>query len=106
MHLHEAARAIDASAIGADVALGAVSSDSRNLPPGCLFVALKGPRFDGHAFAAQALANGAAAVMVAADSGLACPAPGSPKPGNAPPGGLRSRWRAALTNPACSLRVQ
>jgi UDP-N-acetylmuramoyl-tripeptide--D-alanyl-D-alanine ligase len=70
VHLHEAARAIDASAIGADVALGAVSSDSRNLPPGCLFVALKGPRFDGHAFAAQALANGAAAVMVAADSGL------------------------------------
>jgi len=70
VHLHEAARALDASAIGADVALGAVSSDSRNLPPGCLFVALKGPRFDGHAFAAQALANGAAAVMVAADSGL------------------------------------
>jgi len=70
VHLHEAARAIDASAIGADVALGAVSSDSRNLPPGCLFVALKGPRFDGHTFAAQALANGAAAVMVAADSGL------------------------------------
>jgi UDP-N-acetylmuramoyl-tripeptide--D-alanyl-D-alanine ligase len=70
VHLHEAARALDASASGEDVALSAVSSDSRNLPPGCLFVALKGPRFDGHAFAAQALANGAAAVMVAADSGL------------------------------------
>ena len=70
MQLHEAAQALNARAVGADVALGAVSSDSRNLPPGCLFVALKGPRFDGHAFAAKALENGAAAVMVAADAGL------------------------------------
>ncbi|MDP2833996.1 MAG: UDP-N-acetylmuramoyl-tripeptide--D-alanyl-D-alanine ligase [Pseudomonadota bacterium] len=64
MHLHEAAQALNAGAVGADVALGVVSSDTRNLPPGCLFVALKGPRFDGHAFAAKALENGAAAVMV------------------------------------------
>jgi len=70
VHLHEAAQAIDARAIGEDVALGAVSSDTRNLPPGCLFVALKGPRFDGHTFAARALENGAAAVMVAADAGI------------------------------------
>ncbi len=70
MHLHEAAQALNASAVGADVALGVVSSDTRNLPPGCLFVALKGPRFDGHAFAARALENGAAAVMVAASAGL------------------------------------
>ncbi|MBU1665696.1 MAG: UDP-N-acetylmuramoyl-tripeptide--D-alanyl-D-alanine ligase, partial [Gammaproteobacteria bacterium] len=70
MHLHEAAQALNASAVGADVALGVVSSDTRNLPPGCLFVALKGPRFDGHTFAAKALENGAAAVMVAADFGL------------------------------------
>ncbi len=70
MHLHEAAQALNASAVGADVALGVVSSDTRDLPPGCLFVALKGPRFDGHAFAAQALEQGAAAVMVAASAGL------------------------------------
>ncbi|MDD5390544.1 MAG: UDP-N-acetylmuramoyl-tripeptide--D-alanyl-D-alanine ligase [Gallionellaceae bacterium] len=70
MHLHEAAQALNASAVGADVALGAVSSDTRDLPPGCLYVALKGPRFDGHAFAAKALESGAAAVMVAASAGL------------------------------------
>jgi len=70
VHLHEAAQALNASAVGADVALGVVSSDTRDLPPGCLFVALKGPRFDGHAFAAQALEQGAAAVMVAASAGL------------------------------------
>ncbi len=70
MHLHEAALAIDAQAVGADVAITAVSTDSRNLPAGCLFVALKGPRFDGHAYAAKALEQGAAAVMVNASAQL------------------------------------
>ncbi|AXQ92906.1 UDP-N-acetylmuramoyl-tripeptide--D-alanyl-D-alanine ligase [Cereibacter azotoformans] len=40
-----------------------VSIDSRTLRPGDLFVALKDQR-DGHAFVAQALANGAAAALV------------------------------------------
>ena len=70
VQLHEAARAIGAVAVGADVAFDIVSSDSRTLPPGCLFVALKGPRFDGHAYADRALEQGAAAVMIEAGSGL------------------------------------
>ncbi len=41
-----------------------VSIDSRGIAPGELFVALKGPTFDGHDFAAQAFAAGAAAAMV------------------------------------------
>ena len=41
-----------------------VSIDTRTLHPGDLFVALKGPSFDGHEFVAEALANGAAAIMV------------------------------------------
>ncbi len=41
-----------------------VSIDTRTLKPGDLFVALAGPTFDGHAFVDEALANGAAAVMV------------------------------------------
>lgn len=41
-----------------------VSIDSRSAGPGDLFVALRGPSFDGHAFVAQALANGAAAVVI------------------------------------------
>ncbi|MFM7154282.1 MAG: UDP-N-acetylmuramoyl-tripeptide--D-alanyl-D-alanine ligase, partial [Bacteroidota bacterium] len=32
-----------------------VSTDSRNLPDGCMFFALKGENFDGNLFAAQAL---------------------------------------------------
>ena len=35
-----------------------LSTDTRDLPPGCLFLALRGERFDGHAFAAQAVAGG------------------------------------------------
>jgi UDP-N-acetylmuramoyl-tripeptide--D-alanyl-D-alanine ligase len=41
-----------------------VSIDTRTLEPGDLFVALKGPTFDGHEFVGEALAKGAAAVMV------------------------------------------
>ena len=41
-----------------------VSIDSRTVQKGDLFVALKGPNFDGHAFAADALDSGAAAALV------------------------------------------
>lgn len=37
-----------------------VSTDSRRITPGCIFFALKGERFDGNAFVAQALEQGAA----------------------------------------------
>jgi UDP-N-acetylmuramoyl-tripeptide--D-alanyl-D-alanine ligase len=41
-----------------------VSTDSRSLIPGNLFVALKGPQFDGHDHAAQAFEKGASAALV------------------------------------------
>jgi len=43
--------------------VSAVSINSRELPPGCLFVAVKGENFDGHDFAVHALKNGAVAVL-------------------------------------------
>ncbi len=49
---------------GADVAFGRVSSDSRALEPGALFVALVGERFDGHDFVAGAEKLGAAGAIV------------------------------------------
>lgn len=53
-----------------------VSIDSRTLVPGEMFVALKGPNFDGHAFVGAALAAGAAAAVVArVPSGIAADAP-------------------------------
>ncbi len=42
-----------------------ITSDSRKVHAGDLFVALGGPRFDGHDFAAKALRRGAAAALVA-----------------------------------------
>jgi len=44
---------------GDDVAIDAVSNDTRSLGPGSLYVALRGERFDGHDFAADAQARGA-----------------------------------------------
>src|SRR2546426_11035598 len=41
-----------------------VSTDTRDLTPGTLFVALKGDRFDAHAFLDQARAKGASAAVV------------------------------------------
>lgn len=49
---------------GDDLSLDAVTTDTRKLTPGCLFVALKGERFDAHDFAEQAKAGGAGALLV------------------------------------------
>jgi UDP-N-acetylmuramoyl-tripeptide--D-alanyl-D-alanine ligase len=48
----------------AEESIGRVSIDSRSLAPGEFFVAIRGERFDGHAFVPDALARGAAGVMV------------------------------------------
>jgi hypothetical protein len=41
-----------------------ISCDSRDISEGCLFVAVSGEEQDGHPFAIDALANGAAAMVV------------------------------------------
>lgn len=60
----EAAAATGGRVAGDWTARG-VSIDSRSLAPGDLFVALVGPKFDGHEFVADALKKGAAAAIVA-----------------------------------------
>lgn len=49
---------------GADTGFAGVSIDSRTLKPGELFFALRGERFDGHAFVATAAGRGAAGAVV------------------------------------------
>lgn len=53
--------------LGADTdggtVVSGVTTDTRRLLPGSLFVPLKGENFDGHAYAAGALADGAAATL-------------------------------------------
>jgi UDP-N-acetylmuramoyl-tripeptide--D-alanyl-D-alanine ligase len=60
-----AARVVAGRAVGGNVRFSRVTTDSRALVPGDLFVALAGERFDGHDFVPAALSQGAAAAMVA-----------------------------------------
>ncbi|HAA46225.1 MAG: UDP-N-acetylmuramoylalanyl-D-glutamyl-2,6-diaminopimelate--D-alanyl-D-alanyl ligase [Halomonas sp. 54_146] len=59
-----AALGIEAPPESAHLPVSAVVTDTRNIEPGCLFVALKGPRFDGHDFVENARAQGAVAALV------------------------------------------
>ena len=52
-------------ASGSEVVTGTVEFDSRRIGPGGLFVAVPGERVDGHSFAAQAIEEGAVAVLAA-----------------------------------------
>ncbi len=60
-----AARAVAGRMIGGNVRFARVTTDSRTLRAGDLFVALQGERFDGHDFVGAALAQGAVAALVA-----------------------------------------
>jgi len=64
MSLREAATAIGARLVGEDVRFDSVSTDSRTLERGALFIALRGERFDGHQFIGAAKERGAAAAVV------------------------------------------
>jgi UDP-N-acetylmuramoyl-tripeptide--D-alanyl-D-alanine ligase len=68
--LSEVARAVEGSLEGEDVEVRAVSTDSREVTEGSLFIALPGDRTDGHRFVDQAFAGGAAGAIVGeADDG-------------------------------------
>jgi len=60
--------------LAVDPEISGVTADSRKVKPGYLFAALPGAKADGKAFANQAIASGAAAVLSAVDiPGLAAP---------------------------------
>jgi UDP-N-acetylmuramoyl-tripeptide--D-alanyl-D-alanine ligase len=61
--LSEAARIVGGELIGEDRQYGCVCTDSRTLKPGALFVALRGPNFDGAAFVQAAAAQGAVGAL-------------------------------------------
>lgn len=68
MLLSQTAKVLHATLMGADVRFNAVSTDSRKIQPGDLYIALRGEKFDGADFVAQALAAGAVAAVVNQDS--------------------------------------
>lgn len=71
--LSELANPLAATLQGADVQVSAVSTDSRRIRAGELFVALKGENFDGHGFLDAARAAGACAALVSEPVATALP---------------------------------
>lgn len=67
MQLSEAAQSINATLHGRDGGFTGCSTDSRTLPPGALFFALRGDQFDGHRFIAEAFRRGASGAVVERD---------------------------------------
>ncbi|MBL8514180.1 MAG: UDP-N-acetylmuramoyl-tripeptide--D-alanyl-D-alanine ligase, partial [Betaproteobacteria bacterium] len=63
MTLRGIAAASGARLVGADATIIGVTTDSRRVQAGDLFVAIKGDKFDAHDFVADVAARGAAAVM-------------------------------------------
>jgi UDP-N-acetylmuramoyl-tripeptide--D-alanyl-D-alanine ligase len=108
MRLSEAARAIPAELRGEDRAFEAVSTDTRTLGPQALFVALKGDRFDGHAFLEQAARQQAAGALVQ-KSGLGAGSPGQGLPllvvddSRQALGKLAAYWRSRFSMPLVAL---
>ena len=64
MSLSQAAAEIEGRLNGADARFSGVSTDSRSIGNGELFVAIRGEHFDGHEFLAAAKQRGAAAALV------------------------------------------
>jgi len=67
LRLAETAKLLNGQHHGRDVEFTSVGSDSRQVMPGMLFVALQGERFDGHEFVRAVIAAGAAAALVSAE---------------------------------------
>lgn len=65
MSLAKAAKVLNAPLVGADTEFLGVSTDTRTIKPTELFVALKGPNYDGHDFLPDAARSGAAGALVA-----------------------------------------
>ncbi|MDX9996165.1 MAG: Mur ligase family protein, partial [Rhodocyclaceae bacterium] len=99
--LSATAALLDGRHSGHDVEFTSVGSDSRAVMPGMLFVALRGERFDGHAFVQDVLAQGAAGALVAGD--WAAAHPDLPLVGVADTrialGQLAARWRERFRIP-------
>ena len=68
--LSQVAAAVGGRLLGADVALDGVSTDTRAISAGQLFIALRGDNFDAHDFLAPAVTSGASALLVADEGKL------------------------------------
>ena len=106
MLLSQAAQVLGGQLVGADAEFSAVSSDSRRIAAGDLFVALKGENFDGAQFVAMAAQSGATAALVNSEShaGVEAPCPLLLVPDTRLAlGRLAAFWRAQFSIPVVAL---
>jgi UDP-N-acetylmuramoyl-tripeptide--D-alanyl-D-alanine ligase len=104
MDLGEAARATGGVAEGERVSFSGVTTDSRAVNPGELFVALAGENHDGHAFVSQAFQRGAVAALVSRRVGSSREMPQVVvEDTRAGLGRLASAWRARFPLPVLAL---
>ncbi len=101
MRMSEAAEILDARRAGEDVEFAGCATDSRTVGRGALFVALRGPTFDGHDFVRHAATRGAAGALV---DGGAQPLPSLEVPDTlAGLGALARAWRARFALPVVAV---
>ncbi len=97
----------DAPATARDVLCEGVSTDTREVTQGALFVALAGERFDGHDYAAAAVERGASALLVHRDIDRAAVDRAAKAHGRARPAVVRvDDTRAALGRLALAHRLR
>ncbi len=88
--------------LGADATFASVSTDSRKVKQGDLFVALRGPRYDGHDYLPQAAAAGAVGAMVERDLPIDLPRLQVADTCSAL-GRLAAAWRGSVTVPVIAV---
>lgn len=71
LRLSEIAQACGGSC-NTDCDIQGICIDTRKITKGCLFICIKGERFDGHQFASEAIKKGAAAVMIHSEIDIDC----------------------------------
>ena len=104
MDLEEAARAVAGKLHGASLAFSGVTTDSRAVNAGDLFVALAGERFDGNEYVGEAFRRGAVAAIASRGVGGASPTPRVVvEDTRAALGLLAAHWRAKFTLPLVAL---
>jgi UDP-N-acetylmuramoyl-tripeptide--D-alanyl-D-alanine ligase len=104
MTVSELGRTVGAQRVTGDgrVAFSSVSTDTRTLAPGALFVALRGDRFDGHDYVAAARDGGAAAALVEHGVGVDLPQV-IVADGKRALGVAAAQWRARFTIPVIAV---
>jgi UDP-N-acetylmuramoyl-tripeptide--D-alanyl-D-alanine ligase len=100
--LSAVAREVKGLLVGEDAAFGTVSTDTRALAPGALFVAISGDRFDGNDFVVEAHAKGAAGALVSRRGTASLPQI-EVRDTRRALGALAKTWRSAFALPAVAV---